>query len=139
RRQVFQPFPILAALRRIARFCTKNLSDRRNNREKFSGARFFSAHWRSRLSSFRCAGNTKTGPTEPDYTQTGHIEIRLLDIVLFRHPRFEKQTIQLRRHKQHETKTNIYQHSGSSVRVPIDGDVRSASSALGLYRSDHDL
>jgi hypothetical protein len=39
----------------------------------------------------------KSGPTEPDYTQTGQIEIRLLDIVLFRHPRFKKPTIQLRR------------------------------------------
>jgi len=28
-------------------------------------------------------------------------------------------------------KTNIYQHSGSSIRVPIDEDVRSASSELG--------
>ena len=41
--------------------------------------------------------------------------------------------------KDHETKTDIYQHSGSSVRVPIDGNVRSASSELGLYRSDHDF
>src|SRR5262249_42615950 len=35
--------------------------------------------------------------------------------------------------KRHETKTHTYQHSGSSVRVPIDGDVRSASTELGLY------
>ena len=41
--------------------------------------------------------------------------------------------------KHHETKTNIHQHSGSSLRVPIDGGVRSASSELGLYRSDHDF
>ena len=35
--------------------------------------------------------------------------------------------------KHHETKTDIYQHSGSSIRVPIDGDIRSASSELRLY------
>jgi hypothetical protein len=35
--------------------------------------------------------------------------------------------------KHHETKTNIKQHSGSSIRVPIDGNVRSATSELGLY------
>jgi hypothetical protein len=35
--------------------------------------------------------------------------------------------------KHHETKTDIYRHSGSSVRVPIDGDVRSASGELRLY------
>src|SRR6266568_5156125 len=39
----------------------------------------------------------------------------------------------------HETKTDIYQHSGSSVRVPIDRDVRSASTGLSLYQSDHDF
>jgi len=33
----------------------------------------------------------------------------------------------------HETKTNIYQHSGSSIRVPVDGSVRSASSEVRLY------
>jgi hypothetical protein len=32
-----------------------------------------------------------------------------------------------------KTKTDIYQHSGSSVRVPIDGDVRSSSTELSLY------
>jgi hypothetical protein len=35
--------------------------------------------------------------------------------------------------KRHETKTYIHQHFGSSVRVPIDRDVRSASTELGLY------
>jgi hypothetical protein len=39
----------------------------------------------------------------------------------------------------HETKTDIYQHSGSSVRVPIDGVVRSASTGLSLYQSDYDF
>jgi hypothetical protein len=39
--------------------------------------------------------------------------------------------------KHYETKTDIYQHCGSSIPVPIDGDVRSASTKLGLYRSDH--
>jgi uncharacterized membrane protein len=32
----------------------------------------------------------KRGPTKPDNTQSGHVEIRLLDIVLFQHPRFSK-------------------------------------------------
>jgi hypothetical protein len=31
------------------------------------------------------------------------------------------------------SKTDIYQYSGSSVLVPIEGDVRSASTELRLY------
>jgi hypothetical protein len=41
--------------------------------------------------------------------------------------------------RHYETKTNIYQHSGSSFRVPFNGDVRSAGSERRLYRSDHDF
>ena len=41
--------------------------------------------------------------------------------------------------KHYEIKTDYYQHSSGSVRVPIDGNIRSASSELRLYRSDHDF
>jgi hypothetical protein len=41
--------------------------------------------------------------------------------------------------KHHETKTNSYHHSGSSIRVPMDWGVRSAGIELGFYRSDHDF
>src|SRR5437764_13870461 len=75
----------------------------------------------------------------PDNTQTGHIEIRQLGIVPLPHRRFRNGKFNQGGNKHHETKTNTYQHSGSSIRVPIDGDVRSASSELRLYRSDHDF
>jgi uncharacterized membrane protein len=36
----------------------------------------------------RCAGNLKAKPTTPDNTQSGHVEIREVGIVLLLHPRF---------------------------------------------------
>ena len=39
----------------------------------------------------------KAGPTKPDNTQTGLIEIRQVDIVFLLHLRFSKGAIQLRR------------------------------------------
>jgi hypothetical protein len=39
----------------------------------------------------------KAGPTKPDNTQTGHVEIREVDIVLLPHRPFSNGQIQLRR------------------------------------------
>jgi hypothetical protein len=44
----------------------------------------------TRLYSFRCAGNLKAGPTKPDNTQTGLVEIREVAIVFLPHPRLAK-------------------------------------------------
>ena len=72
-----------------------------------------------------------------DNTQTGHVEIHQLGIVPLPHRRFRNGNST--KEQYHKTKTNSYQHSGSSIRVPIDGDVRSASTEVGFYRSDHDF
>jgi hypothetical protein len=66
-------------------------------------------------------------------TQTGLIEVRQLAIVLLPHPDFRNGKFNEGGNKHHETKTDIQHHSGSSIRVPIGGDIRSASSELGLY------
>jgi hypothetical protein len=73
------------------------------------------------------------------WTQTGHIEIRQLGIVPLPHRRFRKGNSTKEAIKHHEIKTNNYQYSDSSIRVPIDGDICSASSTLGFYRSHHDF
>ena len=54
-------------------------------------------------------------------------------LIRLNQPKDQNKNSQIHLHiKHHETKKYNYQHSGSSVRVPIDG-VRSASTELGLY------
>jgi hypothetical protein len=72
----------------------------------------------------RCAGNPKAGPQRNQITRNLGLSKFADWVFSLPHSRFIKR---------HETKTHTYQHSGSSVRVPLDGDVRSASTELGLY------
>jgi hypothetical protein len=82
---------------------------------------------------FDVPATQKRGPQLNQITRKLGLSNFAIWVFFLPHSRFMNGQSIKEANKHHETKTNIYQHSGSSVRVPIDGDIRSASTELRLY------